>query len=144
MKKLRFFRDVLAQRWGTALQRIPLDPGFSCPHSGCTFCASNGSRARHLTEGMTIAEQVERGKQYVHDRYGSDGPYIAYFQAFTGTNAPVEQIRAVYEEALRLADFKMVIIGTRPDCLPEECLDYLEELNQRYENEKKEARRRAP
>lgn len=132
MKKLRFFRDVLAQRWGTALQRIPLDPGFACPHSGCTFCASNGSRARHLTEGMTIAEQVARGKQYVHDRYGSDGPYIAYFQAFTGTNAPVEQIRAVYEEALRLADFKMVIIGTRPDCLPEECLDYLEELNQRY------------
>ncbi|MBO5680795.1 MAG: TIGR01212 family radical SAM protein [Lentisphaeria bacterium] len=133
MKKLRFFRDVLAQRWGTALQRIPLDPGFSCPHSGCTFCASNGSRARHLTEGMTIAEQVARGKQYVHDRYGSDGPYIAYFQAFTGTNAPVEQIRTVYEEALQLANFKMVIIGTRPDCLPEECLDYLEELNQRYD-----------
>ena len=98
MKTIRFFRDVLTERWGTALQRIPLDPGFSCPHSGCTFCASNGSRARHLADGMTIAEQVARGKQYVHDRYGSNGPYVAYFQAFTGTNAPVEKIRAVYEK----------------------------------------------
>jgi len=137
MQKIRFFRDTLKAKFGTALQRIPVDPGFSCPHrskngsGGCSFCASDGSRARHLEAGMSLTEQVERGKKYVLDRYSSTGPYIAYFQAFTGTNAPVEVIRAVYEEVLALADFRLVIIGTRPDCLPDDCLDYLAELNRR-------------
>lgn len=137
MKKIRFFRDALTEKWGFQLQRIGIDPGFSCPHrskngsGGCTFCAGDGNRSRHLDHPMTLAEQVERGKKYVHDRYGSDGPYIAYFQAFTGTNAPVDTIRKVYEEVLALADFRMVIIGTRPDTLPEDCLDYLCELQKR-------------
>ena len=133
MKQLRFFRDDLAERHGFSMQRIPLDPGFACPHGRCAFCGADGSRARHLEGGMTIPEQVERGIRYVRDRYHSDGPYIAYFQAFTGTNAPIETIRSVYEEALSLADFRMIVIGTRPDCLPEECLDYLAELKMRYE-----------
>lgn len=137
MRTIRFFRDELASKFGAALQRIPVDPGFSCPHrskngtGGCSFCAADGSRARHLEAGMSLEEQVERGKQYVLTRYGSSGPYIAYFQAFTGTNAPVETIRTVYETVLRLADFRLVIVGTRPDCLPDECLDYLAELNRR-------------
>ncbi len=137
MQKLLFFRDVLAERFGQTLQRIPIDPGFSCPHrtlsgtGGCTFCAADGSRARHLSAGMTLEEQVERGKEYVRVRYGSNGPYIAYFQAFTGTNAPVDVIRGIYEKVLSLADFRLIAIGTRPDCLPEDCLEYLDELNRR-------------
>lgn len=139
MKKIRFFRDVLAEKWGTPLQRIGIDPGFSCPHrsangsGGCTFCAGDGNRSRHLDRITDLVEQVERGKKYILDRYGSNGPYIAYFQAFTGTNAPVDTIREVYEKVLSLADFRMVIIGTRPDCLKEDCLDYLCELQTRYD-----------
>lgn len=80
---------------------------------------------------MSIPEQIRRGIRYVHDRYHSDGPYIAYFQAFTGTNAPVKKIREIYEQALTEADFRLIIIGTRPDCLPDDCIDYLAELHQR-------------
>ncbi len=125
MRTLKFFHE--------GMQRISLDPGFPCPHGRCAFCGSDGSRARHLDAGMSIAAQVERGKKFIHDRYHDDGPYIAYFQAFTGTNAPVEEIRRVYEEALALADFRMIVIGTRPDCISGECLDYLSELKERYE-----------
>ncbi len=125
MKKLEFFHS--------GLQRISLDPGFPCPHGRCAFCGADGSRARHLSAGMSIAEQVERGKEYIRTRYQSEGPYIAYFQAFTGTNAPVSEIRRVYGTALALADFRMVVIGTRPDCISDECLDYLTELKERYQ-----------
>lgn len=139
MRVLRFFKDYLTEKYGTALQRIPLDPGFSCPNrapdgsGGCSFCAGNGGRARHLAPGMTLREQVERGRKYVHDRYGSNGPYIAYFQAFTGTNAPLETLREIYSSVLTLADFPVIAIGTRPDCLPDDCLDYLAELTQTRE-----------
>lgn len=139
MRKLHFFRDYLAEKFGKPLQKIPFDLGFSCPNrapdgsGGCTFCAPDGGRARHLTPGMTLREQAARGKKYVLDRYGSEGPYIAYFQAFTGTNAPPETLRKTYADALALADFPVVAIGTRPDCLPDKCLDYLAEFNRTRE-----------
>ena len=139
METLHFFSDYLARKYGKALQRIPVDPGFSCPHrlpsgkGGCAFCSASGSRARHLHEGMSIREQVERGLEYVRQRYHAQGPYIAYFQAFTGTNADVETLRKTYLEVLGMADFKVLIVATRPDCLPDECLDLLQELGRTYE-----------
>lgn len=139
MERLRFFRDYLIERFGRALQRIPLDPGFSCPnrrrdHSGgCAFCSARGGRAVHLQENLSLEAQVERGREYVLERYGSAGPYIAYFQAFTGTNAPVSVLRATYERVLAAADFPMLCIGTRPDSLDDACLDYLAELAEQRE-----------
>lgn len=140
MKRLFFFRDYLAEKYGHALYRIPLDPGFSCPHrlngrgeGGCVFCAADGSRARHLEAGLPLAEQVRRGVEYVRTRYRAQPPYIAYFQAFTATNAEISLLRSRYEEALAEADFRVLIVATRPDCLPEDCLEYLQELSRRYE-----------
>ncbi len=140
MKHLSFFRDYLIRKYGSPLYRIPLDPGFSCPHrlngrgeGGCVFCAADGSRARHLEAGLPLAEQVRRGVEYVRNRYRAQSPYIAYFQAFTATNAEISLLRSRYEEALAAADFRVLIVATRPDCLPEECLEYLRELSSRYE-----------
>lgn len=139
MNQLHFFHDDLARRYGHPLQRIPIDLGLSCPHrysngkGGCAFCDLTGSRARHLKPDMSLEEQVRSGINYVERRYHAGPPYIAYFQAFTGTNAPVSLLREKYETVLGLADFKVLIIGTRPDCLPEDCLDYLQELSTRYE-----------
>ncbi len=138
MNKLRFFRDSLRERYGASLQRIALDPGFSCPNrlcgaGPCSFCAEDGARARHLQGEMSPQEQVARGVRYVRERYGASEPYIAYFQAFTGTNAPAGILRKVYREFLALANFKMVIIGTRPDCLPDDVIDVLAELQKDYD-----------
>lgn len=141
MQTLRFFSEYLRQRYGVPLQRIAVDLALGCPNrdrggfgTGCIFCAENGARARHLRQcGLDLAGQVAAGRDYVRRRYGSDGPYIAYFQAFTATNGPVEKLRVLYEEVLKQADFRMVIVATRPDALPDDVLDYLEELSHRYE-----------
>ena len=139
MKHLYFFRDYLTEHYGKALQRIPYDLGLSCPHrkpdgsGGCAFCAENGSAARHLSPDMSIAKQAERGIRYVKERYGADAPYLAYFQSFTNTYADIETLKRLYEEALSTADYKIVIIATRPDCLSEECVEYLASLKNRYE-----------
>ena len=135
MQQLKFFKDDLIAHYGTPLQRIGFDLALGCPNreggfgAGCTFCAADGSRARHLTRNLDLAAQAQAGIDYVRRRYHTEGPYIAYFQSFTNTNAPVARLRALYDEALALADFPVVMISTRPDALPEPVLDWLAELN---------------
>lgn len=123
------------------LQRISIDLALGCPNrsgggwgEGCIFCSEDGARARHLSRtGLDLDSQIRRGKEYVARRYGSDVGYIAYFQSFTSTYAPVDKLRELYEYVLAAADFKALIISTRPDALPCDVLDYLRELSQRYE-----------
>ncbi len=139
MERLTLFSDQLAERYGQKLQRISIDLALGCPNrenrygAGCIFCAEDGSRARHLARNLNLKEQVESGVAYCKSRYHTSGPFIAYFQAFTSTFAPVEELRKLYEEVLSYADFKVVIIGTRPDALEPEKIAYLQELATRYE-----------
>ena len=139
MEKLIFFGDDLARRYHRKLQRIPIDLALGCPNrrdrygEGCVFCSENGSRARHLSRHLDLPEQVAAGRRYVRERYGVEGPYIAYFQSFTSTYAPVERLREWYDEVLACADFPVVIVGTRPDALPPETIDWLRELNEHRE-----------
>ena len=141
MKKLFHFSEYLLKKYQMPLQRIAIDLALGCPNragdgfgAGCIFCSEDGARARHLSrKGLDLASQVAAGKAYIARRYGATSGYIAYFQSFTSTNAPVERLRKLYEEVLALADFKVVIISTRPDALPDDVLDYLQELSQRYE-----------
>lgn len=139
MRQLKFFGDELARRYGKKLQRIPIDLALGCPNRidaygpGCVFCAENGSRARHLQRHLDLASQVREGVDYARRRYDAEAPYIAYFQAFTSTYAPAAKLRELYEAVLAEADFKVVIIGTRPDALPPETIAYLGELAARYE-----------
>lgn len=133
------FSTFLREKYGETVYRIPIDIGFSCPNrsanreeGGCTFCNSSGSKAQHLINKENLAHQVQAGialaKQRYHAKY-----FMAYFQAYTSTYAPIETIRSLFEEVLQQADFRVVVISTRPDCLPPEVLDYLSELAQRYD-----------
>ena len=137
MNKIISFREYFQRKYGAPVQRIPVDAGFSCPNRihrhGCAFCGADGSRAAHLAPGLEIREQIRRGIDYVTRRYNAKPPYALYFQAFTGTYAPAEQIRKLYSEALECADFNTLIIATRPDCLPPETVELLAEFNQKYE-----------
>lgn len=137
MNKILSFREYFQRKYGAPVQRIPVNAGFSCPNRvrghGCAFCDASGSLAAHLKPGMNIREQIGRGIEYVSGRYGAKPPYALYFQAFTGTNAPPEQIRRVYTEALQCADFSTLIVATRPDCLPPETIRLLAEFNRKYE-----------
>lgn len=117
------------------VQKISIDAGFSCPNrdgkissGGCTYCDNRTFNPSYCDRRKSITEQLEEGKAFFNRKY-PDMKYLAYFQAYTNTYAKVELLREMYEEALRVEDVVGIVIGTRPDCVSDELLDYLEELN---------------
>lgn len=121
--------------FGGRIQKLPVDAGFSCPNrvnraqGGCTYCANSAFSPSYLADQDDVASQLERGKSFFQKRYPKNNGYFAYFQSYTNTNASLDVLRAKFEAALNVADIKGLVISTRPDCLPDEVLDYLSELN---------------
>ena len=119
------------------VQKISIDAGFSCPNrdgrissGGCTYCDNRTFNPSYCDRRKSITEQLEEGKAFFGRKY-PDMKYLAYFQAYTNTYAKVELLRQMYEEALQVEDVVGIVIGTRPDCVSDELLDYLEVLNRR-------------
>ena len=139
MEQVKFFSNYLAERYGRRMYRIALDLALGCPNRpggfgpGCVYCAEDGNRARHLARNLDLPGQIASGISFVSARYQAEPPYVAYFQAFTSTNAPASRLEKLYREALELASFRVVIVGTRPDALPEETVALLAKLNRVYE-----------
>lgn len=119
------------------VQKISIDAGFTCPNrdgllgrGGCTYCNNNSFNPSYCDTKKSITEQLEEGKMFFSRKY-PDMKYLAYFQAYTNTYADINILKSMYEEALSVKDVAGIVIGTRPDCMPDSLLDYLEELNQR-------------
>ncbi len=136
-KPYRVYSQYLKQRYGARVHKISIDAGFSCPnrgkdrsHPGCLFCEPNGSGSFGIARRLTVAQQIEHGKRVMVRKYKAKH-FIAYFQPFSNTYAPVEQLRNCYDEALGVVDVVGLAIGTRPDCLPPAVLDMLVEYHQR-------------
>ena len=131
------FNESMRARFGCKVYRIALDGGFTCPvrdgtldDRGCIFCSAGGSGEFAESRTLSITEQIEAGKKRVEKKI-RDGKYIAYFQAYTGTYAPPERLRRLFEEAIAHPDIVALSVATRPDCLPESVLDLLAELNRK-------------
>lgn len=129
------FNKYLKDKFGQKVYKISLDGGFTCPNRdgktgtrGCIFCSKGGSGDFAESREMSITEQIENGKKRVEKKIKS-GKYIAYFQAFTNTYAPVETLRQKYEEAINHPDIVALSIATRPDCLGDDVLRLLDEMN---------------
>lgn len=129
------FNKYLKDKFGQKVYKISLDGGFTCPNRdgktgtrGCIFCSKGGSGDFAENREMSITEQIESGKKKVEKKIKS-GKYIAYFQAFTNTYAPVETLRQKYEEAINHPDIVALSIATRPDCLGDDVLRLLDEMN---------------
>lgn len=123
------------EKFGCKVYRLSLDGGFTCPNrdgtlgwDGCIFCAGDGSGAFAAERGLSVSEQLEKAKALVREKNG-DGKYIAYFQAFTNTYAPVSRLRQLFTEAMEPEEIVGLAIGTRPDCLEPEKVALLSELN---------------
>lgn len=129
------FNKYLKDKFGQKVYKISLDGGFTCPNRdgkidtrGCIFCSKGGSGDFAQNRNLSITEQIESGKKTVEKKIKS-GKYIAYFQAFTNTYAPVEILRAKYSEAINHPDIVALSIATRPDCLGDDVIELLDEMN---------------
>ena len=136
-KPYRSLNEYYREVFGRKTAKISLDGGFTCPNRdgtcgerGCLFCSAGGSGDFAENAALSITEQIEKGKKQTADKW-KDPAYVAYFQAFTNTYAPVAELRRKYEEALACDGVEGISIATRSDCLPEDVLDLLEELNQK-------------
>lgn len=136
-KRYHTFNEHLRERFGEKIFKVSLDAGFTCPNrdgtlgtGGCVYCSERGSGDFAGDQRLSISDQFIEVKERMAKKW-PDAQYIAYFQAYTNTYASVGRLRKIYEEALAEEKVVGLSISTRPDCLPEEVLDYLDELNQR-------------
>lgn len=139
MQKKRYhtFNKQLREMFGGKIFKVSLDAGFTCPNrdgtlgtGGCVYCSARGSGDFAGDQRISIPDQFIEVKERMKKKW-PNAQYIAYFQAYTNTYAAVERLREVYEEALAEENVVGLSISTRPDCLPEDVLEYLAELNQR-------------
>ena len=136
-KRYHTWNYHLRQQFGHKVFKIALDGGFDCPnrdgtvaHGGCTFCSAAGSGDFAGNRADDLQKQFNDIKQKMHTKW-KDGKYLAYFQAFTNTHAPVDVLREKYETVLKQEGVVGLSIATRPDCLPDDVVEYLAELNEK-------------
>jgi len=130
-----YFRSI----YGARVQKVSIDAGLTCPNrdgtkgsGGCTYCNNDAFNPSYCVPSKSVSQQIEEGIEFHKWRYTKAVSYLAYFQAFSNTYAPLENLKKLYEEALNYPGVIGLIIGTRPDCIDEEKLSYLKELSQRY------------
>ncbi len=137
IKPYLLFSEHLKDRFGVKVHKISVDAGFGCPNRnggrvgpGCLFCDPGGSGSVGIERRLSVAEQIAHGKEVMTRKYKAS-KFMAYFQPFSNTLAPVGQLRTLYDEALAVADVVGLAVGTRPDCTPPEVLDLLGEYHRR-------------
>lgn len=137
--KLRYndFGSFLARFFSYKVQKISVNAGFTCPnrdglkgYGGCTYCNNQTFNPEYCRTQKTVKEQLEEGKDFFSRKY-PDMKYLAYFQAYTNTYGELEKLKSMYSEALSVDGVVGIVIGTRPDCMPDSLLDYLQELSKK-------------
>ena len=136
----QFYNDFgtwIRARFPFKVQKISIDAGFTCPNrdgrtgtGGCTYCDNRTFNPTYCDRRKTVSEQLEEGKAFFARKY-PEMRYLAYFQAYTNTYAPISSLATMYEEALCTENVVGIVIGTRPDCINEALLDYLKTLSRR-------------
>lgn len=134
-KRYNSFVGYFKRKYGERLQKIVLDAGFTCPNrdgkvgtGGCTYCDNAAFHPSYSVAGKSLHQQIDEGIEFHQVRYRNTEHYLAYFQSFSNTYAPLERLKLLYEEALRHPKVVGIVVGTRPDCVDEAKLDYLASL----------------
>ena len=131
-KRYNTFVGYYRRQYGEGLQKLVIDAGFTCPNrdgtvgrGGCSFCDNAAFHPSYSTSGKSIAEQIDEGIEFHQVRYRNTKHYLAYFQSYSNTYAPIPRLRELYLAALTHPKIVGIVIGTRPDCVDEEKLDFL-------------------
>ncbi len=138
-KRYNSYNEYFKETFGARVQKLSVDAGFSCPNrdgtvgrGGCTYCNNDAFNPSYCMPTKSVYQQLTEGKQFHAWRYRRATSYLAYFQAFSNTHAPLETLKRLYEEALAVEGVIGLVIGTRPDCVDDQKLDYLATLAQHH------------
>lgn len=132
------YTQVLKTEFAERVQKISINAGFTCPnrdgskgHGGCTYCNNQTFSPEYCKPTKTVTQQVKEGVSFFHHKYQSQH-YLAYFQSYTNTYDSIDKLKLIYEDALSYPNVVGLVIGTRPDCINDELLDYFAELSRKY------------
>ena len=138
-RRFNAFSNYCKTTFGERIQKLSVNAGFNCPNrdgavgtSGCIYCNNEAFNPSYCSAAKSITQQIEEGIEFHAKRYRRAGKYLAYFQAFSNTYAPLAELKQKYEKALNHPEIAGLVIGTRPDSVDEEKLDYLQHLSKSY------------
>lgn len=138
-RRYNSYTDWFNTLFGKRVQKVSINAGFTCPNrdgtlgdGGCTYCNNEAFIPAYCSPDISVTEQIERGISFHHRRYRRAENYLAYFQAYTNTYADNERLRTLYDEALSYPGVLGLVIGTRPDCIDSDLLDWLAEMSRDY------------
>ena len=136
-RRFNAYPEYMRNIFGSRVQKVAIDAGFTCPNrdgstgtGGCTFCSNDAFNPSYCSATKPIQQQIREGIEFHHGRYRKALKYIAYFQAYSNTYKPLDELKKLYSQALEIDDVIGLIIGTRPDCIHDEMLDYLQQLSE--------------
>jgi len=138
-RRFNAYSEYFKRTFGRRVQKISVDAGFTCPNrdgtlakGGCTYCNNNAFNPSYCDPAKTIEQQVKEGIEFHKVRYRRAKDYLVYFQPYSNTYASIDRLKELYEAALSVDGVVGLVIGTRPDCIDEEKLEYLAELSKKY------------
>lgn len=132
------YNQVLKTEFTERVQKISINAGFTCPNrdgskgtGGCTYCNNQTFSPEYCKPHKSVTQQINEGIQFFHHKYASQH-YLAYFQSYTNTYDTIDKLKSIYEEALTIPQVIGIVVGTRPDCVNDELLDYFADLSKNY------------
>ncbi len=138
-RRFNSYAGYFRRLFGDRVQKLSVDAGFTCPNrdgrvgtGGCTFCINGAFTPSYCTPAKSVTQQIDEGIEFHRNRYRTARHYLVYFQSYSNTYAPLARLKEVYGEALRHPDVVGIVVGTRPDCVDEEKLDYLTEISRTH------------
>lgn len=138
-RRFNSYSNYFTKQFGGRVQKISIDAGFSCPNrdgklstGGCTFCSNAAFNPSYCKPEKSIKQQIEEGIEFHQKRYRRASKYLAYFQPFSNTYKPLEKLKGIYQQALEMPEIAGIVIGTRPDLVDEQILQYLTKIQQTH------------
>lgn len=138
-RRFNSYSGYFKRLFGERVQKVTIDAGFTCPNrdgnisaGGCTFCNNEAFNPSYCTPDKSIRQQIEEGIEFHNNRYRRAQNFLAYFQAYSNTYKPLDELRRIYDEALACEGIIGIVIGTRPDCVNGKILDYFAELSEKH------------
>jgi radical SAM protein (TIGR01212 family) len=138
-RRFNAYSNYFLKEFGERVQKLSIDAGFTCPNrdgtvgtGGCTYCNNGAFNPSYCTPSKSISQQIIEGIEFHQKRYRRANKYLAYFQPFSNTYASLDKLRNIYNEALKFPEVIGLVIGTRPDCIDDEKLDFLQKLSEKF------------